>query len=154
MIRRKRGSNGVDTSAHHSSCNCLFTTIVAMTCCLLICVYISYHSYFQLGYESDSARLFINNKVYGFEKELDALMTTLDNPKQDTELIDGDPASITYFRRPPPTVLDAPPVHQLSCPHGELMTFWKPCTKSDINYVSPFKDYGPKDKYVTFEPGT
>ncbi len=44
--------------------------------------------------------------------------------------------------------------HSLTCPHGDLLTFWKKPSFADINYVSPFAAVGPVDKYVTFEPGT
>lgn len=139
---RRQGRQQYPSSGY----NWLAATIVAMTCCLLICVFISYHSYFQLGFESDNARLFINNKVNGFEKELSALLTELD----------GQPASPgTQLSSiiPQTSVALRPPHHKLSCAHGELLTFWKPCTESDMKYVSPFKNYGPKEKYVTFEPG-
>lgn len=42
--------------------------------------------------------------------------------------------------------------HVLKCPHGDLLTFWRNPTKYDIEYVTPFKNYGPAQKYVTFEP--
>eukprot|EP01035_Chromulina_nebulosa_P018978 gene18978-24790_t len=45
-----------------------------------------------------------------------------------------------------------PPVHTLTCPHGDLLSFWRAPTKKDIEYVSPYATYGPVDKYVTFEP--
>mmetsp|Transcript_18206 Transcript_18206/g.16498 ORF Transcript_18206/g.16498 Transcript_18206/m.16498 type:complete len:673 (+) Transcript_18206:3-2021(+) len=45
-----------------------------------------------------------------------------------------------------------PPVHTLTCPHGDLLSFWRAPTKNDIDYVSPYATYGPEDKYVTFEP--
>jgi hypothetical protein len=119
--------------------SCLSMTIVAMTCSLAICVIIAYHSYFQLGSELDSARLFITNKIDGFENELNGLLSDIGSPP------------------PVPVVaqmsLEPPPLHKLTCPKGELLQYWKQTTKHDINYVSPFRDYGPKDKYVTFEPG-
>ena len=43
--------------------------------------------------------------------------------------------------------------HSLNCPHAELVQFWSATTDADIQYSSPFKDYGPVPKYVTFEPG-
>lgn len=43
-------------------------------------------------------------------------------------------------------------MHKLTCPHGDLMTFWKPPTLKDLQFVSPFANYGPNVKYVTFEP--
>ena len=45
------------------------------------------------------------------------------------------------------------PYHQLSCPHGDLLTFWKRCKLEDMEHVSPFEAAGPPNKYVTFEPG-
>lgn len=47
----------------------------------------------------------------------------------------------------------AAPVHVLDCPHGELLTFWRPPTIADLEYETPYKKYGPAEKYVTFEPG-
>lgn len=46
------------------------------------------------------------------------------------------------------------PYHELSCPHGELLTFWQRTTAADQQYESPFLHSGPPVKYVTFEPGT
>ena len=43
--------------------------------------------------------------------------------------------------------------HALNCPHAELVQFWSATTDADIQYNSPYKDYGPTPKYVTFEPG-
>ena len=45
------------------------------------------------------------------------------------------------------------PFHQLDCPHGDLMTFWKHTTDADRDYVTPFSKAGSEVKYVTFEPG-
>jgi hypothetical protein len=45
------------------------------------------------------------------------------------------------------------PFHQLKCPDGDLLTFWKQTTEADRKYVSPYANHGPKVKYVTFEPG-
>lgn len=42
--------------------------------------------------------------------------------------------------------------HSLNCPYSELMEFWKAPTLSDLNYRTPYADYGPQEKYVTFEP--
>ena len=41
---------------------------------------------------------------------------------------------------------------KLDCSHGELLTFWRPPTKQDLEYETPFKFVGPSVKYVTFEP--
>ena len=45
--------------------------------------------------------------------------------------------------------------HVLNCPHAELVQFWSSsgATEADLAYTSPYKDYGPNPKYVTFEPG-
>lgn len=43
--------------------------------------------------------------------------------------------------------------HELHCPHGDLLTFWRRETEADLQFVSPFLHTGPQDKYVTFEPG-
>lgn len=43
--------------------------------------------------------------------------------------------------------------HELTCPHAELVNFWKPLTEADMAYVSPFATPNAGDKYVTFEPG-
>ena len=43
--------------------------------------------------------------------------------------------------------------HPLTCPHGELMEFWKPATAADVKYVSPYVDPARPNKYVIFEPG-
>jgi len=40
----------------------------------------------------------------------------------------------------------------LTCPHADLVTFWRVPTVTDKAYRSPFADVGPKEKYVTFEP--
>eukprot|EP01038_Epipyxis_sp_PR26KG_P012435 gene12435-16679_t len=45
-----------------------------------------------------------------------------------------------------------PNYHQLKCPHGKILTFWKKLMLKDENYRTPFADYGPAVKYVTFEP--
>lgn len=45
------------------------------------------------------------------------------------------------------------PSHQLTCPNKELVQFWKRPTKADIAYESPYLHVGPREKYVTFEPG-
>jgi hypothetical protein len=47
----------------------------------------------------------------------------------------------------------APKIHKLDCPHADLVQFWKAPTKADLEYESPYKNYGPTPKYVTFEPG-
>ena len=54
----------------------------------------------------------------------------------------------------PPTISSGsiPHPHVLKCPHGDLLTFWRNPTQHDLSYVSPFKNYGPAQKYVTFEP--
>ena len=54
---------------------------------------------------------------------------------------------------PSTNVESEPPLHALDCPHAELVTFWKKTTYADLHYKSPFKDFGPANKYVTFEPG-
>lgn len=43
--------------------------------------------------------------------------------------------------------------HELTCPHAELVNFWRPLTEADMAYVSPFATPNAGDKYVTFEPG-
>lgn len=43
--------------------------------------------------------------------------------------------------------------HSLTCPHGELLQFWKPTTEEDWAYRTPYEEKG-RTKYVTFEPGT
>ena len=43
--------------------------------------------------------------------------------------------------------------HELTCPHAELVNFWRPATAADMAYVSPYKIQDAGDKYVTFEPG-
>lgn len=43
--------------------------------------------------------------------------------------------------------------HELLCPHGSLVKFWKSTTPQDMAYVSPFAIAGAEAKYVTFEPG-
>mmetsp|Transcript_6259 Transcript_6259/g.9354 ORF Transcript_6259/g.9354 Transcript_6259/m.9354 type:complete len:451 (-) Transcript_6259:1628-2980(-) len=54
----------------------------------------------------------------------------------------------------PSTAIESepPPLHELDCPHAELVTFWKKTTKADLQYKSPYNDFGPAKKYVTFEP--
>jgi hypothetical protein len=47
----------------------------------------------------------------------------------------------------------AAPFHQLTCPDGDLLSFWKRTTDADRAYVTPFANSGPEEKYVTFEPG-
>ena len=42
--------------------------------------------------------------------------------------------------------------HHLSCPHGDLVEFWKGPRIDDLKWKSPFADVGFKKKYVTFEP--
>lgn len=54
---------------------------------------------------------------------------------------------------PAATAATTMPYHQLSCPHGDLLTFWQRTTEADRHYVSPFLHHGPEVKYVTFEPG-
>ena len=44
------------------------------------------------------------------------------------------------------------PGHKPSCKDVDIVTFWKDPLKSDVDWVSPFKAVGPKDKYITFEP--
>jgi hypothetical protein len=46
------------------------------------------------------------------------------------------------------------PFHNLDCPNGDLLTFWKRTTAADKEYVTPYAKSGPALKYVTFEPGT
>ena len=41
--------------------------------------------------------------------------------------------------------------HILTCPHADLVTFWKPPIDADAKFKNPFKTE--KEKYVTFEPG-
>ena len=53
---------------------------------------------------------------------------------------------------PPPTPEPVPLKHQLDCPHGHLLEFWKPATVQDMRYRTPYADSGLLDKYVTFEP--
>lgn len=43
--------------------------------------------------------------------------------------------------------------HQLTCPHGELLQFWKPLTQRDLDFETPFAHKGPGTKYIIFEPG-
>lgn len=43
--------------------------------------------------------------------------------------------------------------HQLTCPHGELLQFWKPLTQRDLDFETPYTYKGPGTKYVIFEPG-
>lgn len=43
--------------------------------------------------------------------------------------------------------------HELTCPHGDLVTFWKKPTASDLRYRTPYLKHPPRIKYVTFEPG-
>ena len=42
----------------------------------------------------------------------------------------------------------------LSCPHGNLVQFWRRPTPHDLSYTSPFASIAPdaQPKYVTFEP--
>lgn len=42
--------------------------------------------------------------------------------------------------------------HTLTCPHADLMTFWKPPTLKDLQYKTPFINTKGGIKYVTFEP--
>eukprot|EP01031_Cornospumella_fuschlensis_P027913 gene27913-33709_t len=42
--------------------------------------------------------------------------------------------------------------YRLHCPHGHLLSYWRPLTDRDSRYRIPYLDYGPKAKYVTFEP--
>lgn len=48
------------------------------------------------------------------------------------------------------------PFHQLTCPHKDEVTFWKPPTPFDLTYLSPYEqeeDEGSREeRYVTFEP--
>ena len=53
----------------------------------------------------------------------------------------------------PQAIKRSPRTHLLNCPHAELVQFWSATTDADIQYNSPYKDYGPIPKYVTFEPG-
>jgi hypothetical protein len=44
--------------------------------------------------------------------------------------------------------------HELQCPHGDLLQFWKPPTAADLRYKTPYEEApGQREKYVTFEPG-
>jgi hypothetical protein len=53
---------------------------------------------------------------------------------------------------PQPTPEPVPLKHQLDCPHGHLLEFWKPATARDMRYRTPYADSGLREKYVTFEP--
>jgi hypothetical protein len=46
-----------------------------------------------------------------------------------------------------------PLYHKLECPNADMLAFWKPATKADLDYKTPFANAGPEVKYVTFEPG-
>ena len=59
------------------------------------------------------------------------------------------------FAMPPTTSPTTEPIalyHDMDCPHGELLQFWKPATLRDMRYKTPYAVEG-MDKYVTFEPG-
>ncbi|RYG66531.1 hypothetical protein EON64_09565 [archaeon] len=42
--------------------------------------------------------------------------------------------------------------YRLHCPHGHLLSYWRPLTDHDSRHRVPYIDYGPRVKYVTFEP--
>lgn len=122
--------------------NILMYTVVAMVCCLLVCLWISCINYSQLIYQSDPANSFLKSKVEGFQKELGALLNEIENDKPDPS--PGGKNAEAF---------QVPQLHRLECPQGHLLSYWKQTTLNDFKFVSPFKQYGPPDKYVTFEPG-
>lgn len=79
---------------------------------------------------------------------------TVGTPQFRTDV--AHPVAIPHLPELPQAVHTASttmPFHQLDCPHGDLMTFWKHTTDADRDYVTPFAKAGPEVKYVTFEPG-
>lgn len=79
----------------------------------------------------------------------------IDDPHEEPPILPGE----EEFSEVEPANLDMNPVigdtqmHVLSCPHAELLSFWRRPKVADLEYESPYASFGPSDKYVTFEPG-
>lgn len=52
-----------------------------------------------------------------------------------------------------PRSISSDSYYRLLCPHGHLLSYWRPAKESDLTHRNPFVSYGPQPKYVTFEPG-
>ena len=136
QVRRKRGTSSV-VPTHDS---CLSVTIISMTMCLVVCIILSYHSYFQLDIDQlSTSRLFITNKIDSFKSEVGSLISEIEHNKGFND-VESPEINVSIH-------------HELQCPHSELFHFWKETTISDFTHKSPFANYGPANKYVTFEPG-
>ena len=166
LIRRKKPTNYPEN-------RCLLVTVVAMACCLAACIVIAFHSHNLLGFDlamtGDSSRLFITNKLDKFEQDLNSLMMELSPQDKENKIVVEEDDRVAKGKMNGKFVegsqrgeiedviekgiVEKLPYHELSCPNGDLLTFWKRCTLQDMEHVSPFETVGPANKYVTFEPG-
>lgn len=132
--------------------------------------------FLQLGNEQANTKLFISNQINKFEDTLidkvkagrkglqkyihkitvngigsnsNRIETETVTPKIDTKLTELT-VSKTEEKRVK-SILRTPVSHKLTCQHADLVTFWKPTSVADMEYISPFAVTG-LDKYVTFEP--
>lgn len=174
-------------------------TIIAVSVCLVVYMYLVMHSHSQLGLEQANSKLFITNKLRSTLPETvgkievrpmfhgmfhvpfqdshccwllqDKLLAnfnytrkdvynlipdfSLHNNNNQNDVNEMDAADIekddnNLDMNP---ILDNSIYHVLQCEHADLVSFWKPPTKADLRYVSPYFDPKAPPKYVTFEPG-
>jgi hypothetical protein len=147
--------------------------LVMLVAILGIFLMIGYLSHVKLGSEFDSTKQFVYNRLHRFEDALN--LTQEENKllndfggfplkKKHTPLPAFPPGkkeitsdtSISSVSKQDEVVLKPSDfdIHTLKCPHSDIVTFWRRPTVPDLKYRVPYLKYGPKVKYVTFEPGS
>jgi hypothetical protein len=168
--KKKRQASGGSSSTSKN----VIILLVMLAAILGIFLMIGYLSHVQLGSEFDSTKQFVFNRLHRFEDALN--LTQEENqllndfgggfplkkkhtpvpalPPKKKEIISD--TSISTVSKEDRVILKPSDydIHTLKCPHSDVVTFWKRPTTPDLKYRVPYLKYGPKVKYVTFEPGS
>lgn len=120
---------------------------------ILMFMFIVYISHSRLGDEFGSTKQFVFNTFHKFQPTIpvNPSINHSDSPHElslhyGQGMVSSEKDSVTL-------TADDFSIHNLTCPHADLVTFWKKPTASDLKYRTPYLNYGPRTKYVTFEPG-
>jgi hypothetical protein len=129
---------------------------------LITFLFVIYYTHLKLGNENFEPKVFVMNslKVFSNIQNIPIYLERLEIDKKDHELYNKyrienelsktDEKDLESIENTD----DSDYMHKLNCPYGEqYFNFWRKTSLYDLQYTNPYVDYGPKIKYVTFEPG-